>query len=489
MLVLQTLWWLFFFSAVGLCIGSFLNVVIHRIPRNESVTSPLWSACPFCGHRIRWYDNVPVLSFICLRGQCRDCRASIATRYLVIELTMAIVVVLLLDAFFIGHIRLGLRDDLVGLTDQLFYDWPILLAHIILFACLLSMSAVDLEHYWVDVRFTNFATICGFVLHALWTPGYSRAWPRPWDTTATGSLLALAGLGLAWVVIICRPHMDPADFGEDEGADGESEEDEPAPGPMIPRLEPPRLGGWVISFLFVALLGSFVLPDAFDFDIPQAVRALVPLFFLFAMIVSASWTERVADREIIEAIEEERDSARRMVMMEGLALTPAVILGIVGIYLARGDGAIAVRIHEAFAADVAVPGVAFLRNWSPLQGLATAATGYVVAGAIGWTVRIVFTLIFGREAFGSGDIHLMAAAGCVAGWPVVVLGFFLCCGLALTGVLISLPKKRSRAIPLGPWLSLSFLVVVIFYDRILAWPYFTRLIDTVNVLFLGNSQL
>ena len=108
---------------------------------------------------------------------------------------------------------------------------------------------------------------------------------------------------------------------------------------------------------------------------------------------------------------------------------------------------------------------------------------------MGWVVRIVFTLIFGREAFGVGDIHMMAAGGCIAGWPVVLLGFFLACGLAIIGWIVTLPLKRTRAIPLGPWLSLSFLVVVVFYEPIMKFPVTARVIDAANVLFFQNSQV
>jgi prepilin signal peptidase PulO-like enzyme (type II secretory pathway) len=106
-----------------------------------------------------------------------------------------------------------------------------------------------------------------------------------------------------------------------------------------------------------------------------------------------------------------------------------------------------------------------------------------VAGAVGWIVRIVFTLAFGREAFGAGDIHLMAAAGCVAGWPVVVLGFLLTCILAIAGWLLCLPFKRTRAIPLGPWLALAFLIVVIYYDQIIEWRIIAHAVHTVHLLF------
>lgn len=71
-------------AALGLVIGSFLNVVIHRVPRGESVVNPP-SACAACGHGIRARDNVPVLSWVLLRGRCRDCAAPISARYPAVE--------------------------------------------------------------------------------------------------------------------------------------------------------------------------------------------------------------------------------------------------------------------------------------------------------------------------------------------------------------------------------------------------------------------
>lgn len=72
-------------ALLGLLVGSFLNVVIWRVPRGESVVSPP-SACPACGHRVRPRDNVPVLSWLLLRGRCRDCSAPISPRYPAVEL-------------------------------------------------------------------------------------------------------------------------------------------------------------------------------------------------------------------------------------------------------------------------------------------------------------------------------------------------------------------------------------------------------------------
>jgi leader peptidase (prepilin peptidase)/N-methyltransferase len=73
---------------LGLCVGSFLNVCIFRIPAGRSIVRPA-SACPGCGASIRWYDNIPVLSYLILRGRCRHCRIGISARYPMVELLTA----------------------------------------------------------------------------------------------------------------------------------------------------------------------------------------------------------------------------------------------------------------------------------------------------------------------------------------------------------------------------------------------------------------
>ncbi len=77
---------------LGLAIGSFLNVVIHRIPRGESVVRP-GSRCPACGHRVRPGDNIPVIGYLRLRGRCRDCGAAISRRYPLVEMLTGIIFV------------------------------------------------------------------------------------------------------------------------------------------------------------------------------------------------------------------------------------------------------------------------------------------------------------------------------------------------------------------------------------------------------------
>ncbi len=69
----------------GLCVGSFLNVVIYRLPNNMNLAKPN-SHCPSCGYELRWYDNIPILSYLILGGKCRSCKAHISFRYTAVEL-------------------------------------------------------------------------------------------------------------------------------------------------------------------------------------------------------------------------------------------------------------------------------------------------------------------------------------------------------------------------------------------------------------------
>jgi len=92
-------------AAFGLVFGSFLNVCIVRLPRKESILTPR-SHCPLCNHPIRWFDNIPLVSYLLLRGRCRDCHGRISPRYAIVE---ALTALLLMATF---H-RFGLSPELI----------------------------------------------------------------------------------------------------------------------------------------------------------------------------------------------------------------------------------------------------------------------------------------------------------------------------------------------------------------------------------------
>ena len=134
---------------LGAVIGSFLNVVIHRLPRGESVVHPR-SRCPTCGAEIAAYDNVPVLSWLLLRGRCRRCGAPISVRYPAVELVTA------LSFAAVAGIR-GIDADLVVLLPFA--------------AVLVTVAAIDLDHRIVPNRIVAPAAIYGLIASAVVRPG------------------------------------------------------------------------------------------------------------------------------------------------------------------------------------------------------------------------------------------------------------------------------------------------------------------------------
>jgi len=151
--------WFTFIFAFGCCIGSFLNVVIYRLPRDKSLVTPP-SACPACGKHIRFYDNIPLVSWLLLGRKCRYCKAPISPRYFVIELLTAIV--------FVGIFTLYFRTDLrPGVDSFLRGGWLIYLVTIIMLSAFIAASAIDLELWIIPVSICWFVTVVGLIVSAL----------------------------------------------------------------------------------------------------------------------------------------------------------------------------------------------------------------------------------------------------------------------------------------------------------------------------------
>jgi len=145
--------WLVFLFAFGCCIGSFLNVVIYRLPRDKSLVSPP-SACPACGRRIRAYDNIPLISWLLLGRKCRYCKAPISVRYFAIELLTGLVFVGIFHLYFRTGLRAGMGPFLGG-------GWLIYLLHMILLAAFVAASAIDLELWIIPLSICWLVTVAG----------------------------------------------------------------------------------------------------------------------------------------------------------------------------------------------------------------------------------------------------------------------------------------------------------------------------------------
>jgi len=181
-----------FMTLMGAMIGSFLNVVIHRVPRGQSIVLPS-SACPACGAAIHFYDNIPILSFLILRGRCRSCRAPISPRYPAVEALCALLFALV-----------TWRD---GLSFALPFD-------IAFAAAMLALVFIDSEHMILPNAITYpgiiFALITriavpylGGASHLDDLPYLISVFPAVpvWGVSLIGAAIgALAGGGSLWLM-------------------------------------------------------------------------------------------------------------------------------------------------------------------------------------------------------------------------------------------------------------------------------------------------
>ena len=148
-------------AVLGALIGSFLNVVIHRVPAGQSVVHPP-SACPGCGNRIRPYDNIPVVSWLILRGRCRDCSTPISARYPLIEAGTAVAFGLV-AAWMLSP--LSPAGDIVAAAGGwgLLAGALLLIAYLWLAASSIALTAIDLETH----RLPNAIVLPGYAVAAI----------------------------------------------------------------------------------------------------------------------------------------------------------------------------------------------------------------------------------------------------------------------------------------------------------------------------------
>ncbi|WP_457623482.1 prepilin peptidase [Persephonella sp.] len=139
-----------YFSAFifGLIIGSFLNVIIYRLPRGKSPLKPAFSFCPNCGNKVKWYDNIPIISYIILKGRCRYCDSNISLRYPFVEFLT------------------GLASVLAIIKTGLTYDY----FFVFLFLCLIiSITFIDLDFKIIPDEINLIGFISGLIYSVIRT--------------------------------------------------------------------------------------------------------------------------------------------------------------------------------------------------------------------------------------------------------------------------------------------------------------------------------
>src|SRR5690348_5235569 len=150
-----------FLFALGACVGSFLNVVVWRLPRGESLVTPP-SHCPKCNHKLAWFDNIPVFGWIALGGKCRYCRAPISARYPIIAAITGLLFVLYYVVLFMWQMG---PCSMNALTIE--RDWPLYGLYVFTASCLLAASLIDSELFIIPQEIPILMTIVGLLVHTI----------------------------------------------------------------------------------------------------------------------------------------------------------------------------------------------------------------------------------------------------------------------------------------------------------------------------------
>ncbi|UCH90411.1 MAG: prepilin peptidase, partial [Nitrospirota bacterium] len=168
---------------LGIIIGSFLTVCVHRVPKGDSIVAPR-STCPQCGAQISWYDNLPLLSFLWLKGRCRVCQGGIPARYPIIELINGL-----------GYLLVVWRFG---------FTWPTVV-YAGLFSVFWTVTWIDWDHKIIPDVITLPGILIGFLCGGLLLP--------------TGWFNSLLGILIGGGVLLALAWISPYVFGK-EGMGG-----------------------------------------------------------------------------------------------------------------------------------------------------------------------------------------------------------------------------------------------------------------------------
>ncbi len=399
---------IFFVFAFGACVGSLTNVLVYRMPKGLGVVSPP-SRCPKCDTKLSWRDNIPVFGWVFLRGKCRYCKVAISPEYPLVELSVGMLWVLLFSLWYL----VGANATFLGVDwgsvrpewalNGLGQTWPEFVVLVGLMSSLFAMLLMDLKTFTVR-------------LELAWVP--------------VGVAVLFMPAHAAWI-----EHNTL--LGEWYHHSAMSEWSMPLPG-----MEPWDWIGVAIGAT-VGLLGSIVL---------MRVGLIGRSFADYDEWEKGELARIEQERAVSGEKQPEADDphmwirypkARREMVREMAFLGPPVALGLVGTQLGGWLG------------------VAAYPLWA--QVLGGVLLGYLIGGGVVWGVRILGTLLFGKEAMGLGDVHVVAAIGACLGWIDAVLAFFAAAFVGLAFALIgSLTGGRiGRMLPYIPCLAIATLLVLL----------------------------
>jgi leader peptidase (prepilin peptidase) / N-methyltransferase len=409
--------YIIFFFAIGACVGSFLNVVVWRLPRGESLITPP-SHCPKCNRQLKWYDNLPIIGWIKLGGRCRFCRETFSVRYPIVEAITACLFVFYYIAYYILQWRscsplshpgqftideLGRAHPMMIGQWVLADSWPIYVLYMILISGLLAASLIDAELYIIPLQIPWVIAALAFLLHAFADrPSIPGSLNLVGEYAPSAAAFAAGGIvGLAISVTLWALGLMPTSFPEGEPL---LEVDRKA---IDAEIERAKSAGEAYEHQ--------QLPPPYT---PKQIRIEIGkeiLFLLPPLILAGAWTALT-------------------LFVPALKTTWANLL-----------------------------------QYDWFNGLLGSFLGALLGAFIVWIFRILGTLALRRVAMGLGDVHLMFAVGAVIGAGGALVAFFIAPAFGILIAIYMLITRKGREMPLGPYLSLATAIVMLCYCPIAAY--------------------
>lgn len=430
-----------FVFAFGACAGSLANVLVYRMPLGLDVVAPS-SRCPSCDTKLTWRENIPILGWLLLRGKCRFCKSPISAEYPAVETVVAVLFAGLFLLWYHTPADFSLLGVSVGTIapewagNGAVRTWPAFVVLVFMVGALVPITLIDARTFTIPLTLTWAPALVALVLHtghALW-----------WELSHGGPELILPGGG--W-----RP-AEGARWLSAEGA--------------VWTLPTPGVTGWPwIGLAFGGMVGigvsllamrlGLITRSFADYDEWEAQATADAEAEAKAAGHDAGDDESPADLWI------QYPHARREMVRELAFCAPPALLGIAGFWLAERFGPAMPGWPPATTS-----GIWLVPDGAPplwLLVLSGVLLGYLIGGAVVWAVRIFGSLLFGKEAMGMGDVHLMAAVGACIGWVDATLAFF---GAAFVGVAYALGsallnKGTPRAMPYGPFLAIATVLIIV----------------------------
>lgn len=458
---------LLFVFAFGACIGSLMNVLVYRIPRGLPFVTPT-SRCPSCGTKLTANENIPIFGWLFLRGKCRFCRTSISAEYPLVEFGMAILWVFTYAVIYCEYS--SVLSFLRPLQPEWGMNgfgatWPIFIVIVILMSFLFGMTLVDAKTFTIPREFTDIPLVVGLVGHvgwALWVQYgagqvsignyhapdvlWSFASPGPYGWPMIGAAIGGAiGVGVANVLLwrgVIKPSF--ADYAQweqstlDEAQKALTQQAVAAqPMQVLPTSQPSDALPSVQSPLLDVQVGSQVGSPEGAQHVEQA---------------PANPPGAEPDQQ---ALWQMYPHARREMKHELLFILPILSLASVGAWVAIKTTGPWIYNPATIASEPSV--VAPL--W--LCVLAGCLLGYLIGAGVVWAMRIMGSLLFGKEALGMGDVHMMGCVGVCLGSIDPVLAFFGAAFLGMFGFIIGKVffSKSKTVLPYGPYLALGTMLV------------------------------